>query len=119
MQIDEIEWDCSKLIETIEVNAVEVQGIWDNEDEILKNAVAIWGILAKGITKLKKMVVEDNVANITRSRKHYKPSFFKKDHLGRDIGEGSKTTEPKGKEEKEEEDRVLTQLKKTQAHVSI
>jgi len=24
VQIDEIEWDCSKLIETIEVNAVEV-----------------------------------------------------------------------------------------------
>ena len=28
-QIDEIEWDSSNLIETIEVNAVEVQGIWD------------------------------------------------------------------------------------------
>ena len=27
VQIDKIEWDCSKLIETIEVNAVEVQGI--------------------------------------------------------------------------------------------
>ena len=108
MQIDEIEWDCSKLIETIEVNAVEVQGIWDNEDEILKNAVAIWGILAKGITKLKKMVVEEDVANITRSAKHYKPSFLEKDHPGRDIGKGSKLTKSKGKEEKEEEDRVLT-----------
>ena len=30
-----------------------------------------------------------------------------------------KPIEPKGKREKEEEDRVLTQLKKTQAHVSI
>ena len=27
--------------------------------------------------------------------------------------------EPRGKEEKEEEDQVLTQLKKTQAHVSV
>ena len=50
--------------------------------------------------------------------KHCKPSFLEKDHLGRDIGEGSKPIEPKGKEEKEEEDKVLTQLKKTQAYVS-
>ena len=27
VQIDEIEWDCSKLIKTVEVNIVEVQGI--------------------------------------------------------------------------------------------
>ena len=85
----------------------------------MKNAVAVWGILPKGITELKKMVMEDNVANIIRSGRHYKPSFLKKDHPRRDIGEGSKTMEPRGKEEKEEEDRVLTQLKKTQAHVSI
>ena len=71
------------------------------------------------MTKLKKRVMEDNVANITKSGKHYKPSFLEKDHLGMDIGEGSKPTEPKGKEEKEEEDRVLTQLKKAQAHVSV
>ena len=71
------------------------------------------------MTKLRKRVVEDNVANITRSGKHYKPSFLEKDHPRRDIGEGSKIMEPKGKEEKEEEDRVLTQLKKTQAHVSV
>ncbi|KAK9996701.1 hypothetical protein SO802_021387 [Lithocarpus litseifolius] len=41
VQIDEIEWDCSKLIETIEVNVVEVQGVWDEEEEILKNSVAV------------------------------------------------------------------------------
>ena len=39
------------MIETMEVNVVEVQGIWDEEDEILKNALAIWGILPKGITE--------------------------------------------------------------------
>ena len=44
---------------------------------------------------------------------NYKPSFLEKDHLGRNMEEGSKLIEPKGKEEKEEEDRVLTQLKKT------
>ena len=71
------------------------------------------------MTELKKRIMENNVANITRSRKHYKPSFLEKDHPGRDIREGSKPTEPKGKEEKEEEDQVLTQLKKTQAHVSV
>ena len=58
------------------------------------------------------------MANITRSGKHYKPSFLEKDHPGRDIGEGSKPTEPKGKEENGEEGRVLTQLKKIQAYVS-
>ena len=69
--------------------------------------------------ELKKRVMEDNVANITTSGKHYKPSFLEKDHLGRDLGEGSKTLEPKEKEDKEEEDRDLMQLKKTQAYVSI
>ena len=71
------------------------------------------------MTALKKRVIEDNVANMTRSGKHYKPSFSEKDHPSRDIGEGFKPMEPKGKEEKEEEDRFLTQLKKTQAHVSV
>ena len=57
------------------------------------------------------------MANITRSGKHYKPSVLKKDHLGRGIEEGgSKPTDPK---KKEEEDRVLTQLKKTQAHILV
>ena len=41
MQIDEIEWDSSKLIESMEVNVVEVQGIWDEEDEVLRNVVAM------------------------------------------------------------------------------
>ena len=89
---------------------MEVQGIWDEEDEILKNVMTIWGILPKGMTKLKKRVIEDNVSNITKSGKHYKPSFLENDHPGRDIGEGSKPAKPKGKEEKEEKDRVLTQL---------
>ena len=71
------------------------------------------------MTKLKKRVLEDNVANITRSGKHYKPSFLEKDYLGRDLEEGSKPMEPRGKEDKKEEDRVLVQLKKTQAHVSV
>ena len=119
MQLDEVEWDCLKLIETtnVNINAIEVQGIWDKKDEVLKKAIAIWGILPKGMTELKKRVLEDNVANITRSGKHYKPSFLEKDHLGRDLKEGSKPTKPRGKEDKEEEDKVFMQLKKTQAHV--
>ena len=68
---------------------------------------------------MKKRVLEDNVTNITRSGKHYKPSFLEKDHPGRDLGEGSKSTEPRGKEDKEEEDRVIMKLKNTQAHVSV
>ena len=98
------------MIETIEANVVEVQGIWDEEYEILKSVVAIWGILPIGMIKLKKRFLEDNVANISRSGKHYKPSFLEKDHPGRNIGEGSKPTKLKGKEEKEEEVRVLIQL---------
>ena len=109
VQVDKIGWDCSKLIETtnVNINAVEVQGIWDEEDEVLKEAIAIWGILPKGVTELKKTVFKDNVANITTSGKHYKPSFLENDYLGRDLGEGSKPTEPRGNEDKEEEDRVL------------
>ena len=79
----------------------------------------MWGILPKGMTELKKRVLEDNVTNITRSGKHYKPSFLENDHPGRDLGERSKPTKSRGKEDKEEEDRVLIQLKKTQAHVSV
>ena len=109
VQVDKIGWDCSKLIEAtnVNINAVEVQGIWDEEDEVLKEAIAIWGILPKGVTELKKTVFEDNVANITTSGKHYKPSFLENDYLGRDLGEGSKPTEPRGNEDKEKEDRVL------------
>ena len=44
---------------------MEVQGIWDEEDEILKNAMTMWGIPPKGMTELKKGVMKDNVANIT------------------------------------------------------
>ena len=51
------------------------------------------------------------------SGKHYKESFLEKDHPSKDLREGSKPTEPRGKEE--EEDRVLMQLKKIQAHVSV
>ena len=38
---------------------------------------------------------EGYMANITKSGKHYKPSFLEKDHPGRDIGEGFKPIEPK------------------------
>ena len=70
-----------------------------------------------GNTSQRSDGIEDNVANITRSRKHYKASFLEKDHPSRDLGEGSKPTKPKG--DKEEEDRVLMQSKKTQAHVFV
>ena len=36
---------------------------------MLKSAVAVLGILPKGIIELKKRVLEDNVTNITRSGK--------------------------------------------------
>ena len=101
------------MIETTNANVNAI------EDEALKEAIAIWGILPKEVTELKKRVFEDNIANIPRNGKHYKPSFSENDRLGRDLREGSKPTEPKGKEDEEEEDKVLMQLKKTQAYVSI
>ena len=70
----------------VNINAMEVQGIWDEKDESLKEAVPMWGILPKGVMELKKRVFEDNVANITRSGKHYKPSFLENDHPSRDLG---------------------------------
>ncbi|KAL0008839.1 hypothetical protein SO802_010341 [Lithocarpus litseifolius] len=75
----------TKPSKTLEVNDVEVQAIWDEEDEVLKNAVPVWGILPKGIAELKKKVIEENVANITRSGKHYKPSYLEKDHPGVEV----------------------------------
>ena len=51
------------------------------KDENLNNAIAVRGILPKGMFEFKKRILEDVVANITRSGKHYKPSFLEKDHL--------------------------------------
>ena len=40
VQVDEVEWDCSKLIETTNVDDVKVLGIWNEEDEVLKEVIA-------------------------------------------------------------------------------
>ena len=88
------------------------------EDEKLKSAIVVLGIVPNGMSELKKRILEDDVANVTRSGKHYKLSFLEKDRPGRNLEEGSRPIRLNGKEEKEE-DRVLTQLKKTQAHVPV
>ena len=64
---------------------VEIQGIWDEEDENLKSAIAMWGIVPKGMFELKKRIQEDDVTNVTRSGKHYKPSFLERDPLERNV----------------------------------
>ena len=74
----------------------------------MKSAVLAWEILPKGMIELKKRVLQDNVANITKSGQHNKPPFLEKDHSSRNVGEGSKPMELNGKEEKKEEDKVLT-----------
>ena len=86
MLVETVDWDWSKLIDVVDVNMVEIQGIWDEEDENLKSATAMWGIFPKGMSELKKRILKDDVVNVTRSRKHYKP----KDHPGRNVKEGSK-----------------------------
>ena len=79
---------------------MEIQGIWDEEDENLKSAIAVWRILPKGMSKLKKRILDDDVANITRSGKYYKPSFLEKDHPGKNTREGSKPMVSKVKKRK-------------------
>ena len=96
------------------------KGVIELKKGVLEDNVEnITGILPKGVTELKKGILADNVANITRCGKHYKSSFLEKNHPSRDLREGFKPTKPKGKEDREEEDRVLMQLKKTQAHMSV
>ena len=41
----------------------------------------------------------DDIANVTRSGNHYKPSFLEKDHHGRNLGEGQKLVGLNGNEE--------------------
>ena len=47
------------------------------------------------------------------------PTWNLNEYCYLDMGDGSKPTEPKGKDEKKEEYRVLTQIKKTQAYISV
>ena len=56
VEVEEIDWVCSKLLEVMEVNMMEIQGIWDEEDENLKSAIAMWGIVPKGMFELKKRI---------------------------------------------------------------
>ena len=82
---------------------VEIQGIWVEDDEKLKSAIAVWGIAPKGMSKLKKRIQEDDVANVNRSGKHQKLSFLDKYHAGRNLGEGSSLVGINRNEEKEED----------------
>ena len=69
------------------------------------------------------MYVEDiteieEARHLTRGGRHFKPAYLEEDYLGRDppsAREADKTKAPK----ETKEDRVLTQLKKTQASISI
>ena len=71
MQVEEVDYYYLKLIEFVQVNMVEIQGIWDEKGQILKNAVVVWRILPKGMFELKKRVLDDDVVNITKNGKHY------------------------------------------------
>ena len=66
----------------------------------MKSAVVVWGILPKGMSELKKRVLKDNVPNIIRSGKYYKPSFLEKDHLGRKWKKGPCSLNLKGRKRK-------------------
>ena len=57
------------MIEVVGIDTVEIQGIWDGKYENLKSAIAVWGIVPKGMSKLKKRMQEDDGANVTMSGK--------------------------------------------------
>ena len=50
----------------MEVNIVKIQGIWDEEDEKLKSAIAMCGIVPQEMSGLRKRILEDDVVNVTR-----------------------------------------------------
>ena len=60
VQIDEIEWDCLKLIETtnVNINAMEFQGIRDEEDEVLKEGGSGMGNTSQRSDKIKEKGLE-------------------------------------------------------------
>ena len=72
------------------------------DDEKLKSAIAVWGIAPEGMSKLKKRIQENDVANVNRSGKHLKLSFLDKYHVGRNLGEGSRPVGINGNDQKEE-----------------
>lgn len=59
---------------------------------------------------------EDEVTHLTRSGRHFKATFLEGDHPGR---EGEIERGGPSREEEDDEDHVLKQLKKTQANISI
>lgn len=67
------------------------------------------------MSNLKKRFQEESIANITRSGKHYKPSFLRKTIS---IGTWEKERNLLALMGKEE-DRVLAQMKRNQAYVSV
>ena len=73
------------------------------DDEKLKSAIAVWGIAPKGMSKLKKRIQENDVANVSRSGKHQKLSFLDKYHAGRNLGEGLSPVGINRNEEKQED----------------
>ena len=70
----------------------------DEEDEALKEAVAIWGILPKRVTELKKRVLEDNVANIIALENEFDTGDLftnGKNHQGKTPSSDFNVTTPK------------------------
>ena len=70
------------------------------------------------MSDLKKKIQEERVENVTRSWGTTSQFSLEKDHPGRNLGEGMKPIGQNGNEEKKE-DRVLAQMKRIQAHVSV
>jgi hypothetical protein len=60
----------------------------------------------------------EEVRHLTREGRHFKPAYLEEDYLGQDLPPAREVVKVKAPKETEE-DKVLAQLKKTQASISI
>ena len=64
------------MIEVVGIDMVKIQGIWNRKYENLKSAIAVWGIVPKGMSKFKKRIQKDDVADVTMSGKILQAILF-------------------------------------------
>ena len=84
--------------------------VWDNLEGEEEAHNTSWYV--EDITEIKE------ARHLTRGGRHFKPAYLEEDYPGRDPLSVRETDKAKALKETEE-DQVLTQLKKTQASISI
>lgn len=69
---------------------------------------------SKATPEIDNLWAKEEVSHLTRSGRHFKPHELEEDYPGRELDKGKGKTN-----EEEEEDRVLKQMKKTQANITV